>query len=266
LCHLSVLKVMQVNKRYEQIGINQRIRLEWLEKTANLVLAGNDRGAVMDELRTLLNDKLSVGNTPVRGNREKAVTILTKVWVNPAPEVSELRDAGLDLLKVVPASIHPALHWGMTMAAYPFWAAVAAQAGRLLKLQGTVAPVHVQRRLREQYGERETVARAARRVLRAFVDWEVLSESPKKGVYTEGAKQGIEQPEIIAWLIQALLHAQPIENAALSVLLDSPMLFPFTLQHISASQLVSSSCHLDTLRHGLDEDLIILQKAKYKPG
>jgi hypothetical protein len=252
---------MQVNNRYKQIGVNQRIRLEWLETTANLVLAGNDRTAVMNELRSLLNDKLSVGNTPVRGNREKAVTILTKIWVNPAPEVGELQNAGLDLLKVVPASMHRVLHWGMTMAAYPFWAAVAEQAGRLLSLQGTVAPAHVQRRLREQYGERETVARAARRVLRAFVDWEVLAESPKKGVYIEGTRQAIEQPEITAWLIEALLHAQPIENASLSVLLDSPILFPFTLQHISASQLVASSSHLDTLRHGLDEDLIMLHKS-----
>lgn len=257
---------MQVNKRYKQIGINQRIRLEWLEKTANLVLAGNDRNAVMDELRVLLNDKLSVGNSPVRGNREKAVTILTKVWANPASEVSELRDAGLDLLQVAPASMHAVLHWGMTMAAYPFWAAVAAQVGRLLNLQGTVAPAHVQRRLREQYGERETVARAARRVLRAFVDWEVLSESPKKGVYTEGPKQSIDQPEITAWLVEALLHAQPVEKASLGSLLDSPMLFPFSLQHISASQLVASSPRLDSLRHGLDENLIMLQKANCIPG
>jgi len=257
---------MQVNNRFRQIGISQRIRLEWLEKTANLVLAGNDRNMIISELQLLLKNSLSVGGTAIRGNREKAITILTKIWVNPAKEVHELRQAGLDLLRESPPSMHIALHWGMTMAAYPFWAAVAAQIGRLLKLQGTVAPLHVQRRIREQYGERETVARAARRVLRAYVDWEVLSECPKKGVYKEGEKQSIDQPEITVWLIEALLHAQPTEKIPLNSLLDSPILFPFTLQHISASQLVLSSPRLDTLRHGLDEDLIMLQKSNCIPS
>jgi hypothetical protein len=252
---------MKVNDRFKQIGISQRIRLEWLEKTANLVLAGSDRDMVMDELREYLNDKLSVGNAPVRGNREKAVTILTKTWVNPAKEVGELRNAGLDLLQTVPASMHMAIHWGMTMAAYPFWAAVAAQVGRLLKLQGTAAQLHVQRRIREQYGERETVSRATRRILRTFVDWKVLLESPRKGIYDQGERLSIAEPKVIAWLVEALLRAQPIDKISLDSLLDSPILFPFSVNHVSAGQLVSSSSGLNTVRHGLDEDLIVLNKS-----
>lgn len=47
-----------------------------------------------------------------------------------------------------------------------------------------VAAAHVQRRVHEQYGERETVSRAARRVLRSFLDWGVLQETESKGIYT----------------------------------------------------------------------------------
>ena len=188
---------MQVNNRFKQIGISQRIRLEWLEKTANLVLAGNDRNMIINELQLLLKNSLSVGGSAVRGNREKAITILTKIWVNPAKEVDELREASLDLLRELSPSMHMALHWGMTMAAYPFWAAVAAQVGRLLKLQGTVAPLHVQRRIREQYGERETVSRATRRILRTFVDWKVLLESPRKGIYDQGKRLSIAEPKVM---------------------------------------------------------------------
>ena len=32
--------------RQEKIGFSQRIRLEWLERTANLILAGNGQRAV----------------------------------------------------------------------------------------------------------------------------------------------------------------------------------------------------------------------------
>ena len=35
----------------------------------------------------------------------------------------------------------------------------------------TAGAAQVQRRLRERFGERETVARAARRILRAYIDW-----------------------------------------------------------------------------------------------
>jgi len=53
-----------------------------------------------------------------------------------------------------------------------------------LRLQGSAAAAHVQRRVREQYGERETVSRAARRVLRSYLDWGVLQETGAKGVYS----------------------------------------------------------------------------------
>jgi len=70
------------------------------------------------------------------------------------------------------------------MAVYPFWASVATQVGRLLKLQGSVAAAHVQRRMRESYGERETVSRRVRFVLRSYVAWRVLRETGAQGVYS----------------------------------------------------------------------------------
>ena len=73
------------------------------------------------------------------------------------------------------------VHWCMCMAVYPFFGTVADAVGRLLRLQGTAGAAQVQRRLRERFGERETVARAARRILRAYIDWGVLSETDEKG-------------------------------------------------------------------------------------
>ncbi len=52
-----------------RIGFSQRVRLEWLEQTANLVLAGNDRPAINDSLQDLLKDKVSIGSNAERGSR-----------------------------------------------------------------------------------------------------------------------------------------------------------------------------------------------------
>ncbi len=70
-----------MTRRTDQIGFSQRVRLEWLEQTANLVLAGNDKAAVNDALQELLKDKVSVGGQAERGNREKIITILLKTWL-----------------------------------------------------------------------------------------------------------------------------------------------------------------------------------------
>jgi len=113
--------------------------------------------------------------------------------------------------------------------------------------------------VREQYGERDTVSRAARRVLRSFVDWEVLKETSEKGIYTAGLSLAIAQVEVVAWLAEAFLHAHPNGSVALGTVLDSTSLFPFRLSPISAAHLVAVSGRLDVLRHSLDQDLIMLR-------
>jgi len=147
----------------------------------------------------------------------------------------------------------------MAMAVFPFWGAVAAHVGRLLRLQGKAVASQVQRRLREQFGERETVSRAARRVLRSFIDWEVLRETSRKGIYTTGLSLIIYQPELIAWLAEAFLQAHTNDSVAIRTVLDAPSLFPFRLSQIPAYHLVMASQRLDVFRHGLDQDMIILR-------
>lgn len=249
-----------MNGRKAQIGFCQRIRLEWFEQTANLVLAGNDKVGINDSLQELLMGKVSIGGQAVRGNREKVITILMKTWLTVPRGLEMLRDEGLEILQGLTRKDRIAVHWGMALAAYPFWGAVAAHTGRLLRLQGTVTAAHVQRRVKEQYGERETAARAARRVLRSFIDWGVLNETQDKGVYSQGNQYLIQDLRLIAWLVEASLRARANGFAAIKDLLDSPSIFPFRLAHVSVEHLASHSSRLDILRHGLDDDLVMLRE------
>ena len=239
------------NRRYNQIGLDRLVRLKWLERTAYLFLAGNEAPAVKTALQEDLQGAFRSNNTKIRGSLDKTITILMKIWVRPPRDLYLLQREGLKLLSHMPREDHIAVHWGMAMAVYPFWGAVAAHVGRLLRLQGTAAASQVQRRVREQYGERDTVSRAARRVLRSFVDWEVLKETSEKGIYTAGLSLAIAQVEVIAWLAEAFLHAHPNgpacrssgagRSVALRTVLDSTSLFPFRLSPISADHLVAVS-------------------------
>ena len=233
---------------------------EWLETTTNLILAGNDKNTINDSLQRILDDKVSVGGRSIRGNREKAITILLKTWLTVPPDLDKLREDGLDLIRGLPREDRIAVHWAMAMASYPFWGAVAAHTGRLLRLQGTAVAAQVQRRIKEEYGERETASRAARRVLRSFIDWGVLQETNDKGIYEQGRQYTVEEPRLIAWMAEASLRARLNGSAAIRDLLDSPSIFPFRLAHVSAEQVVSLSPRLDVLRHGLDDDLVMLSE------
>jgi hypothetical protein len=79
-----------------------------------------------------------------------------------------------------------------------FVGVVAEAVGRFLRLQGSCAAVHGPQRVREQLGEREAVARAARRVLRCFLDWGVLQETKEKDVYHAVPVRSIRDKKLAA--------------------------------------------------------------------
>jgi len=248
------------DSRHNQVGLDRLVRLEWIEKTASLVLAGNDSAATKTILAEEIKDSFRSSDPSVRGSVDKTITILLKVWLNVPHELGPLRNAGLELLKRMHRTVHMPIHWGMIMAVYPFWASVAAQVGRLLKLQDSAAATHVQRRVREQYGERETVARRARYVLRSYVNWGVLRETNAKGIYTAGTTLAIDDSRLITWLTEASLHARSNGSVPLKDLIDSPSFFPFRIKSIHAGSLIAESSRLDIFRHGLDDDLVMLRE------
>jgi hypothetical protein len=242
-----------------EVGFSQRVRLEWLECTAQLALQGADRSQIQATLQDLLHDQVSVGGTAVRGNREKVITILLRIWVTPTPSLRPLRDEALAHLQSLPEVDHLVLHWGMVTATYPFFGTVAESVGRLLRLQGAASAPQVQRRLREQLGERETVARAARRILRSFLDWGVLKESRSKGVYQPTPTRPVTDPRVSAWLIEAVLRARGSEAASLRGLAGSPALFPFEVGAPRRDALEGNG-RLEFFHQGVNEEMVLLRR------
>jgi hypothetical protein len=249
-----------------QIGFSQRIQLGWLERTASLLLMGHSRDEIQAALQELLQDQLSVGGTAELGNREKAISILHKIWVTVPKELEPFRDDGLAHLNRLPLADHLTVHWAMTITVYPFVGVVAEAVGRLLRLQSSCAAMQVQRRVREQHGERQTVARAARRVLRCFIDWGVLQEAKEKGVYQAAPVRSVYDKKLAAWLVEAVLMVSNSSAAPLKALPQSPMLFPFIMSRLNSAELEGHS-RLEWFRQGLDEEMVMLHSrgaSRYK--
>jgi hypothetical protein len=252
---------MKPKSRTQQIGIDRIVRLEWLERTAQLALAGNHPSTVKQNMLEILATSFPTSNPSVRGSLSKTVTILMNVWLSGPKELADLRKAGLELLRIKSGGDRLAIHWAMLMSTYPFWGVVAGQAGRLLRLQETITAEQVQRRICEQYGERESVFRRARYVLRSFIAWAVLQETETKGIYRRGLSLSIEDPKLIALMIEAALHANSNGATRLTDLLESTSLFPFHLKRTAAESLLIASPRLECIRHNMDDELVMLKKS-----
>ena len=249
-----------MNNHKMSVGLSQRIRLEWLERTAALARAGNDRAAVHDALDEMLAGTLAVGSNTRRNSRAKTIIILLKIWLDGPPQVAALRQAGQALLEALEPPHRLAVHWGMTLAVYPFWGAVATAVGRLLRLQGAASASQVQRRIRELYGDRNTVSRATNRVLRSCVDWGALADAKSRGVYESNTNLEIVSPKLAAWLAEALLTGN-MDSACPMNLVNHPSLFPFSVGPIYGRELVAHSSRLELLQ-GIDDDLIMLRSRR----
>ena len=214
---------------------------------------------ITEALEELLSGKVSVDNQPDRGTRQKAISILRQIWCVEDDECHLLRTRGLRLLSQSPKGKRIVYHWGMIIAAYPFVAVVAEQVGRLLQLQATVGAAQVQRRLRERYGERETVARAARRILRSFIDWGALDETDSKGLYRAGRQVRIDDSQSAAWLIEAFVHSHQNGRCTLSEALSTRVLFPFEMPPLSCESLLQHAPGLDAVHRGIESDVVALR-------
>jgi hypothetical protein len=237
------------------IGYNRTVKLRWLDETVDLFLSGMSDTDICEALRDRLKDELSIGSTAQRGSREKTITLLLKTWVRVPPPLIDLRQDAIGLLQGLPRSERLPLHWGMTMAVYPFWRVVADVTGRLFRLQGTASPMQVQRRVKELMGESEVVARSTRYVLRAFADWGVIVDSGRGGEYRPATPNATTDPKMAAWLLEAAVLSAPEGVADFNALVNAPCLFPFQIARISTGQLAASG-RLDVVRHSLEETLV----------
>lgn len=249
-----------MGKRHEAIGIKQAIRFEWMQKATNLLLAGLDAKTIRQELHEFLAGRKINGSEGERSDQTRtfAVNNLMKIWVSPDPELVPFRDASLAFLRKNPSTALT-VHWGMISAVYPFWFNVARQTGRLLALQDQVTQTQIINRLKEQYGDRQTVSRYARFVIRSFVAWGVLKDSETKGCYEKAVPVSVAEPHLAFLMFEAALLATPEAKSALGLLLNNPAFFPFRLPSMTGDFVSQRNDRIDVVRYGLDNELLKLK-------
>ncbi len=254
-----------MTRRTDQIGFSQRVRLEWLEQTANLVLAGNDKARAVNDAVAGAAEGQGVLRRPGRARQSREDHHDSpEDWLTVPSELESLasrRPGTPQAYSSTRSSGHP----------------LGDGHGRLPVLVGCS---HAGRPSSEASGlccrgscpaagpraiwRAGDCFPAARRVLRSYLDWGVLQETGTKGIYSAGATLAVDDSRLIAWLVEASLHARANGSAPLKDLIDSPSLFPFRIKPVHAESLVAASSRLDVLRHGLDDDLVMLRRTDHQ--
>ena len=249
-----------MSKRHDKLGIKQTIQKHWMDHVVKMMLAGLSEKEIRAELDEFLANQKQSGGTGERGKKTygMAISILAS-WFSPEKELIPFRDHALELIRNENPQKWLPYHWAVISASYSFWFNVAKQVGRLFNLQDQVTQSQVFSRLKEQYGDRETVARNARYAIRSFVAWGVLKDSKVKGCYEQSKIMGINDHNLAILLYEAALHVDKEGKAALGLLKNNPAFFPFQLPVLTGDFISQYSNTIDVVRYGLDDELLKLR-------
>jgi hypothetical protein len=177
-----------------------------------------------------------------------------------------LRTRALALLPQVAPAERVWLHWGLSLAAYPFFRDVVSTVGRLLDLQGEFDSSQVLQRLRETWGQRTTVDRATQRVIVTLAAWGIIRRTSLTGhTYRSTPRPCTADEDLGLWLLECVLHSLALPDGArgrdsghdtvpLLELLTSPVAFPFDLTGHAAA--LRRSDRFEVSRQGLDLEMV----------
>ncbi len=245
------------------VGFSQLVKPAWLNMTVQHKLKGYSPKLIRTKLDKFLSDKVSVGSTAKGNTRQKTVSILSKMWLMNVPQpIESFRDDGLTLFKRFPKKTKIAIHWGMAMVTYPFFAKNAEIVGRLLRIQNEISVAQVQKRITEQMGDRETIKRAVRQLINSWVEWGILKKTDKHDIFVATKAQTLTDTELTTWILEAALIASKGDSAILHTLVNySPALFPFKL---SSNYFIPNE-RLETFNQGVNDVSVALSDYNVEP-
>ena len=185
-------------------------------------------------------------------SRDKTKTILWKIWVNVPDRYQSLRDEAARLFPQLTRSERVALHWGLTVLAYPFFHTVVHELGRLFRLQEVVHSQQIVRKMHSLYGERHSVGVATTAVLSTLREWQVI-RTAHRCENTMADKITIDVPTVKQWFAQVVVHASGKSYLSIDELNRQHAFFPFdsaiNLEDLDQSVLIVT-------RHGFDRMIV----------
>lgn len=211
------------------IGFDRYVPRHWLDMALAVAAGEIDRSAIVS---LLANEIVGIEA------RSKTMIILNRIWLTPHPTLVDFASAAVAVCQSKRDTDKLPLHWGMALASHPFFATVADTIGKLLKLHGEVTALQINRRLKEQLGDRASILRATEAVLQTMLEWGVIREAEdRKRTFLAGRQIAVKSASTSLWLVEACLRASgrslilgDSQNLLFPLRTDTPREADFTRQ------------------------------------
>jgi len=203
----------------KMVGLSRSIKLEWLNKTVDLILQGKTEEQIKEELNEYLSFEIK-SSTNLRKTRE----ILMTIWVRTPDDLVKIKDLALKLF-VNKKSNLMAIHWCMILLAYPVFVDVCGLIGKLTNIQETFTTAWLKDKLFELWGERTTLLHSSDKILQTLKLIGAI-ENEKVGVYR--VKQyPVTDSNTIQLIIMTTIKLYEKAYYEISELSSIPQMFPF---------------------------------------
>jgi hypothetical protein len=216
----------------KMVGLSRPIKLEWLNKTVELIKQGKSASEIKEELHEYLSFEIS-SPTNLRKTRE----ILMTIWVKTPDDYKEIKKLALEIHNNNQGN-NLVIHWCMILLTYPVFSDVTALIGKLTDIQETFTTSWLKQKLFDFWGERTTLLHSIDKILQTLKFIGGI-ENIKKGEYKINTYD-IHGEAIKSLIVLTVLSLNRKSYYEVSELSHIPQMFPF-IYGISHEMLHSSN-------------------------
>lgn len=233
----------------KSIGFSRNIKLEWLDKTVELIKSDKSNREISEELLSYLS--FEIGD---KTNLQKTKNILLNIWVNSADDSRNIRDFALKVFDFKNDE-RIILHWCMMLLAYPVFRDIVQIIGRTCFIQSKFTVKSAKARMFDSWGERSTLYFSFEKMLQTMKNMNLI-ENIEAGVYKPVETQ-ISKNEYILVILLSILSINKGTYYELHDLQESPLHFPFS--YILSYEVVQE-CELITFEYFNSKKIIRIRE------
>lgn len=201
------------------VGLSRSIKLEWLNKTVDLINQGKSEIEIKEELNEYLSFEIQ-SPTNIRKSRD----ILMNIWVKTPDENTKIKEFALRSYNTDKTN-KQAIHWCMMLVTYPVFSDVCGLIGKLTNIQDTFTTAWTRQKLFEMWGERTTLLHSIDKILQTL-KYVGAIENEKTGIY-KVIKNEINDEMTIKLIIMTIIALREKAYYEVSELSQVPQMFPF---------------------------------------
>lgn len=201
------------------VGLSRNLKLQWLNKTVELVLDELEEQEIKNQLNEYLRFEIK-SPTNLRKTRE----ILMNIWVYENEVSKKIKSSALQIIKKH-SEYELLIHWCMMMAAYPVFTDACKLMGKLLDFQDEITLNQLKQKLFDEWGERTTLFHSIDKLVATLKGFDVLI-CDKPGKYHVNIHK-VTNPNAIAFMVYVLMLVDNGGYYTFNDISSSKHFFPF---------------------------------------